>query len=296
MKRAGIARHLIAAVLALAFNAQAQDGMSYPERLAQFASQLERARTSQLEFTRVAQCLRQHEVNLEQRSKDLQLQLGPLLTQENDLNAQVQSLAVASQAHGRDLAAAATSVAEHEKKIASMPNRKRYEQYEKLCNVSYVAPFDRRWCAFNDKYKVSTLATAKADLEAARRRRDIAQGTLDKAKADHDTADASLVRTRAQLAFTRSNVVETTGKIVSTKKSILEVTLLDQPLLVSIDQFASELAAAAQVDLADERPRTLRKLDDISRGIDGTTQSGRAASSRVDQALGAGWVTTCLSN
>jgi len=60
-----------------------------------------------------------------------------------------------------------------------------------------------------------------------------------------------------------------------------------------IDDFAGALREAEEVDLADERPHTLRKLGDIAVAVDATMARGRAAVSNADETRGASWKQLC---
>ena len=69
-------------------------------------------------------------------------------------------------------------------------------------------------------------------------------------------------------------------KLKEVRQSLSDINNARQPLAIEIVEFENALTQAGKVDQADERPRTLRKLQDIAGKIDGMLERSRVAVSR----------------
>jgi chromosome segregation ATPase len=133
----------------------------------------------------------------------------------------------------------------------------------------------------------------EAQLNDAGRREQIALGSMNAEKRNLDESQSGLATTRGQLDSLGVEIGRTERGIVLVKATLADVRELLQAFRIVIDDFAGALHEAEEVDLADERPRTLRKLGDIAVAVDATMARGRAAVSNADETLGASWKQAC---
>jgi archaellum component FlaC len=133
----------------------------------------------------------------------------------------------------------------------------------------------------------------EAQLNDASKREQIALGSMTAEKQSLDESQRQLTTTSGQLQSVGLEIGETEKTIVKVKQSLSDIRGSVQPLRVLIEEFTGALNEAKDVNLADVRPRTLRKLGDISMEIDKTIAGGRGAVSGADKTLGAEWQKIC---
>ena len=283
-------------VISLAFQpgglAQAQS--AYQEQIAAFTSKRDEARNTQADLDRFIVCLDQHDAALVQQRGKLEARLGQLRTEENNLAPKVQTLEAAYKQYQVNFEADQQKVPELRKTIENMPGRERYERHKRDC--ASKDPWDRMACGRSMRYDWGRFDSIEANLNAARRQEQTALGSMNAGKQNLDESERQLTTTRGELNSTGLEIGQTEKAIVSVKQSLSDVRDLVQPLRIVIDEFANALNEAKDVSLADERPRTLRKLGDIAAGVDATMARGRDAVSHVDKTLGAGWTKSCKVN
>jgi len=171
------------------------------------------------------------------------------------------------------------------------PERKLYERHKRDC--ASKDPYDRMACGRRMRYNWGYLEREQAKLNEFRAREQTALNNMNAEKRNLDGSERQLATTRGELNSTGLQIGRTENAIVSVRRSLSDVRDLVQPFRIVSDEFANALNEAKDVSLADERPRTLRKLGDIAAGVDATMARGRDAVSRVDKTLGAGWMKSC---
>lgn len=272
-------------------------GLPLPaERLAAFNRQLEVGKVERARVVRVAGCLATQEASLIQQRDALQTKLGPLMAQSRELQSEVLSLTTAVGLHTATRNEAQQTVGGIERQIATMPNRENYERYEQLCNVPYIGPWDRRFCANNQRWHNNALMRARADLQAAGKRLGDARVALDDATGRLSTSERGLAEASAQAVATRTQVDVTAARIATVKATQAETLLVDQPVLLAIDRLDGELRNAGELNTADERPRALGRLDAAAAQLAEQVAGAQAAIVRIDGRLGANWVGQCLGS
>jgi septal ring factor EnvC (AmiA/AmiB activator) len=152
-------------------------------------------------------------------------------------------------------------------------------------------------------YATQCIGVAGSSFEAVDARLADAIASELRARVSMDAAEHNLAASKRQLTTTRGQLNSTGLEIGQTEKaiggvkqSLSDVRDLVQPLRIVIDEFANALDKAKDISLADERPRTLRKLDVIAAAVDAALARGRDAVAHADETLGAGWMKSCRVN
>jgi chromosome segregation ATPase len=272
--------------------ALAQADNAYQGQIESFASKLEEAMSAQADLDLLAVCLDRRDANLVVQRDELEVRLGQLSTEERDLAPKVQSLEAAYNQYKANFEAAEKNVVELRKSIENMPGRKLYEQQKRDCASN--DPWDRMACGRRMGRDIfGHFDKMEAQLNDAGKREQIALGSMNAEKQNLDESQGKLETTRGQLNAVGLEIGRTEKAIGGVKRSISDVREVLQPLRLVIVDFAAALNEAKDVNLADERPRTLRKLNDIAMAIDATMARGRFAVSHADETLGAEWKRNC---
>jgi chromosome segregation ATPase len=280
---------LFATSLAFQPGALAQARSAYQEQIAAFTPKLEKARSTQADLSHLAVCLDQRDANLVQQRGQLEVRLGQLRTEEKSLAPKVQTLETAYQQYKVNFENERKKVVPLEKTVEKMvPNaHERYQRRACLGASLQIACMG---------YNRGLFETVDAKLQDALRREQIARDSMDAAEQNLNASKRQLTTARSQLNSTGLEIGQTEKAIVRVKQSLSDVRDLVQPLRIVIDEFANALNKAKDVNLADERPRTLRKLGDIAAAVDATMARGHAAAAHADETLGVGWMKSCKVN
>jgi hypothetical protein len=89
----------------------------------------------------------------------------------------------------------------------------------------------------------------------------------------------------AQRLAARHGRIAAEKLLTDVRQSLSDINNARQPLGIEIVEFENALTQAGKVNQADERPRTLRKLQDIAGKIDGILERSRVAVSRSKQLI-----------
>jgi chromosome segregation ATPase len=283
-------------VTSLAFQpgALAQAQSAYQGQIAAFTSKHEEARSTQADLNRLIACLDQHDNALVQQRGKLETRLGRLRSEENNMASKVQTLEAAYKQNRLNFEAEQKKVAELTKSIENMPGRDRYERHMRNCASNNA--FDRAACGRYMKNDWSSFARVEANLNAAREREQNAREGMNAKKRNLDETERQLTSTRGELKSAVLEIDKTEKAIGSVKRSVSDVRDVVQPLHIVIDAFTNALDEAKDVNLADQRPRTLRKLGDIAANLDAAMARGRNAALHADKTLEPGWMKSCTIN
>jgi chromosome segregation ATPase len=286
-----LAISLFASDMAFQPGALAQDQSAYSAQIAAFTQKFETARSTQADLNRRVTCLDQRSADLVKQRDDLQRRLGQLLTEETTLSPKVQTAEAAYKQYRTNFEAEQKKVAELKNAIENMPGRIAYERWKKACaSTDY---WDKRYCANQLRTDFGRRESIGRDLDAARRREQIALDSMNAERRNLEESERQLTTTRAQLNSNGSEIKQTETALVSVSKTLADVRGLVQPLRIKIDEFANALNEAKDVNPEIRRRNPLAKLNDIATNIDAAVAGSREAVSRADQTLGAEWMKSC---
>ena len=294
-RRRWLAHVALLAGFAVGGSALAQGISPHATRVAEFTRQLADAKTARVQFSRISTCLGDRETRLGQQRDALQTELAPLMTQQRELGVQVTARTTAVSERTATLTEAQDKAASIEHEIATLPNRARYEKYEQLCNIPYVNAWDRRYCTHNDVLHGNALARARANLQAAGKRRADALLALGEARERLDTSERELAATNSAVITTQARIDVIVPQIVAVKSARAQALLVEQPMSKAINRLDGEMRNVGNLDLSDDQPGALSELEDASAFLGNTVAAGRSAVNGIEQALGANWVATCLA-
>jgi hypothetical protein len=140
------------------------------------------------------------------------------------------------------------------------------------------------------------IKSYEGDIAAAARREQIARQSMESARARLTNSERDLTAARnrardigAEISRTETTIVNVSSVLATTRASI-------QPLQILIGDLLDALNEAKGVDLADQRPRALRKLAGIAGDVDAAIERGRTAATHADGTLGAGWMKSCKAS
>ena len=133
------------------------------------------------------------------------------------------------------------------------------------------------------------------DIAAAARREQSARESADFARGSLERSKAELESTRAQVNDIATEISRTEHEIGALKTALANLRDEIQPHQIVIDAFANALDEAKDVNLADQRPRTLRKLASIAADLDAAMASSTAAVQHANSVLPAGWMEVCIA-
>jgi predicted nucleic acid-binding Zn-ribbon protein len=283
---------LFATSLAFQPGALAQPQSDYQAQIAAFSPKLETARSTQADLNKRVTCLDQRDTDLVKQRAGLETRLGQLRTQEKSLAATLQTQQAAYNQYKINLGEEERKVAAIRKEIETMPGRERYERHKKNCASKNA--YDRMACGRSMRYDWGRFDRIEADLNAARGREQTALGSMNAEKQNVAGSERQLTGTRGQITSTDLEIGQTEKAIASVKQALSDVRALVQPLRTLIDEFANALNEAKDINLADERPRTLRKLANIAAKVDSAVSSGANAASNTDKTLGPDWMKACV--
>ena len=268
---------------------------AYQEQVAPFTQKLEEARSTQADLKHLVVCLDRRDADLIQQRTKLEGRLGVLRTDERNLAPKVQALEAAYQQYKVNFEVAQKKADELKKTIENMPGRELHERHKRDC--ASKNRYDQIACGRRmGRDFFGNFERMEGQLNGALRSEQIARGSMNGEKKSLDDSQLQLTATRGQLDSVVQEIGQIEIAIGSVKQTLSNVRELVQPVRVVIEAFTDALNEAKDVNLADERPRSLRKLGDIAAAMVATMARGRGAVSHADEILGAGWIKSCSVN
>jgi hypothetical protein len=291
-KRGGDMRAVVRWLSALAFGlflfgasiifqpaALAQTQEEYQQAVAAFIQKRATANSVLGDLTSVVGCLGQQEGKLQARDKELEGIIGHWAAEEKRLAPEVVRQQGIYNDFERNYGAAEKDFKAKSDAVENMPGRKQYLRWKRSCDPK-DKEFSVNICRWGNSNMFNEVARAERELPGALERRDSARKKMNDELNNLHGAQKSLKDAQKSLEDATAERHAKEGEFTRLRQSIADINNARQPLGVEIDEFNNALTAAGKVDLADERPRTLRKLQDISGKIDGILERSRAAVSQ----------------
>lgn len=280
--------------------ALAQTERPYQVQIAEFNSKLESARSTRADLDRRVACLNQREAQLTSERRDKELALGKLRSQELELARDLQTKQAAYDGFRATFLSEQDKLGGLRRELGSLQARQRaQEAWIQKCEEE--KDWKRLWgltcrADMNLAKTFGQIKNYENDISAAEKKEQIARQSMEFARANLDGGERALTAARKQAGDLGAEITRTETSIVDVSKALADIRASIQPLQIVIDEFSNALNEAKDVDLADARPRTLRRLGDIAAGVDTAMAGGRGAVADADGTLGAGWIKSCRAS
>lgn len=295
-------------IVAIAFHSEAlaQDQPTTPisaatfsAKIAEFNATLESARRTQDDLKPRVQCLENNVLNLQEQRKEQELKLGPMKVREEELK-------ISADTQKAILNGFRATADTEQAKVAQLTALLNQLEAAKQAQEDWIAKCEREKpakhllgasCRFdmNVSTTVGYIKDCKGDIEATKKRLATGNGSLEDAKARAQESQLELDRIKNQLANLMSHIGNTEYWIKATAALLSANREAIGALRIAIDELANALTEANGINQEDARPRTLRKLSDISGQIDAAMSRSADAIARTNQAFGADWLTRCTT-
>lgn len=289
---------LLAGGMAFQPRALAQAVGAFQEQIAAFAPKLEGARSAQADLEKRVACLNQRNSDLMHQRGNLERHLGGLRSKEKDLVPKVQAQEAAYRGFQEIFSSEHARLVTLRRELDNLRAQQRaQEDWVRRCEEE--KSWERLWglaCRFDLNFAkaVGQIQDHEGAIATAERNEQTARGSWEFAKTQLDASQRELDMTRSQARELEAEIARSEAGIVRTAQAVSDVRAVAYPLQNVIDEFARALNAASEdVDLADERPRALRKLGQVAGRVDEAIAGGTHAVRRADEALGAGWMSSC---
>jgi chromosome segregation ATPase len=265
-------------------------------QFAQFQSKLEIAQRTQVDLNRRVTCLNQRDTELVSQRDNLEERIGQLRSQEQQLDKTSREQDSAYKGYLLDFEKERSVLDGLRRQLWELESRKRAQEHAlQECKAKPFIPNFACDASYGLLELVGEIKNYDGDIAAAARRE---QNTRERA----ELALGNLQQSRVELDSTRYQATTVAADISRTEQAIsaLKIALSDlrdevQPYQLLIDAFRNALDEAKDVNLADQRPRTLRKLRDIAANFDAAMASSSAAVQHANLVLPAGWMEACIA-
>jgi chromosome segregation ATPase len=285
---------LFASDMAFQPGALAQAQSAYQEQIASFTSKLETARSTQADFNRRVACLDQRAADLVKQRNNLEVRLGTLRTQEDNLAPQVEKLEAAYKGYMGEYDKERIDLDGFRRRLQELESRKRaQEQAIQECKAKWYTINASCDLAYNILEMAGEIKNYDGDIAAAAKRERIARESANFALEKLQQSRREFDSTRDQANALAAEIPRTEHEISTIKTALSNVRDEVQPYRILIDDFANALTEAKDVNLDDARARTLRTLGDIAAKIDAAVVHSTAAIRQSDGTLGEGWMKSC---
>lgn len=278
--------------------ALAQAVGAFQAQIAAFGPKLESARSAQADLEKRVACLNQRSSDLMNQRENLERHLGGLRSKEKDLLPKVQAQEAAYRGFQEIFSSEHARLLTLRRELDNLRAQQRaQEDWVRKCEEE--KPWERLWglaCRFDLNFAkaVGQIQDHEGAIATAERNEQTARGSWEFAKAQLDGSQRELETTRNQARQLEADIARSEADISKTAQAVSDVRAVAYPLQNVVDEFARALNAASDdVDLVDERPRALRKLNYVAGRVDEAMAGGTHAARRADEALGAGWMASC---
>ena len=278
--------------------AQAQG--PYQAEISEFQSKLAKARSTQDDLDRRVACLNQREAHLVSQRRDNELALGTLRSREQELAQELRTKQAAYDGFRENFLSEQNKLVGLRRELSNAQAQKR-SQEKWIEDCKREKHWTRLWglTCEADMSLSKTFGLIKSyedDISAAAKKEEIARQSMEFASARLNDSERALTATRNQAGALGTEITRTETAIVNVSKVLADIRTSIQPLQIVIGDFANALNEAKEVNLADERPRTLRKLGGIAAEVDAAMARGRDAVTGADQAIGPDWMKSCKAS
>lgn len=272
---------------------------SYQAQIAVFVSKfdtLQSTRTA-LDLDQRVACLDQREAQLTSQRRDKEQALGELRVQEKKLMRDIQMQQAAYDGFSKSFMSEQQKLAKLRGELGNLLNQKRaQEQWIEECKRD--KPWQHLWglaceADMNIAKTFGQVKNYEGDITAAERTEQIARDSMEFSRSKLDDSGQKLTDTRKNASDIDKEIAQTETVLVNVSKRLADIRASMQSLKIVIDEFSQVLNDAKDVNLADERSRTVRILSSIAARADETIRSSVNAVSNTDKALGQGWMTGC---
>lgn len=269
----------------------------YDTKIQEFQAKLETARLMQADLDRRVACLDKMADELVEVRNVKELALGQLRTREQDLEAGVLTQQAAYEGFRNNVLTEERALQALRAELRELQFR-REQQRLWIEQCKREKHWTRLWgltceADMNIAQLIGDIKNYEGDIAGAERRMQISHDSVEAARRNLDQSRNQLVATRDEANAVREESARTEQIIGDLRSAISRIRVVEQPFRIEIDEYANALSEARDVGEADHRPRTLRKLADISARIDAAIGRSSDAVSQTDRALGVEWSKAC---
>jgi len=222
--------------------------------------------------------------------------LGQLRSQEQQLDQASRAQQSAYDGYMRNFQEERRNLDGLRRQLRELETRKRaQEQALQECKAQWYIPNFACDASYSLLQLVGEIRSYDGDIAAAAKREQIARDSANFALGKLQQSRREIDSTRVRANAVAAEISRTEHEIGALKTGLSDLRAEVQPYQIVIDEFANALTEAKDVNLADARARTARKLSSIAANVDAAMARSTAAIQHANSVLPAGWMEACIA-
>jgi chromosome segregation ATPase len=303
MSRIRVLAHLIAFSLSLFLNAiafqpgaLAQTETLDPAKISEFQSKLESGKRTQADLNQRVICLNQRDAQLVSQRAAQETLLGQLRSQEQQLDKTSRTQQSAYDGYVSNFQKEQSDLNGLRTRLRQLESRKRAQELElQDCKARWYVPNFACDASNSLLHLVGEFRSYEGAIAAAAKREQIARESANLAYRKLEQSKREVDSTRGRVNALAAEISRTEREIGALKTALSDLRAEVQPYQIVIDEFANALTEAKDINLADARARTARKLATIAANLDAAMARSTAAIGHANSVLPAGSMGACIA-